>query len=372
MWTYNSCRMITCSVGNTVSEIMKRIMDNENDNHNNNGEGPDFEPKSLVQFPPLPPLAGLICNTVIPHFNCSPILVNCQLLSLPPVGILNKFMLDLQRLCFFSSRTIYRLVSSILVSFHQFILSSHLSSCLILSIYPLLSPCTIYRLVSSHLSSSHFINLFYRPIYPLVSSYRSILSSRLVPSIVSSRLIYPRLISSIYSIVPSILLSHLIDLSSSLALPHLSSRLVSSIHLSTYLSAYPSIHPSIHLIYLSVCLTIVYKGKTVTFTSSSLLFDSILFLMNSICCSTDILSTFGRGFVVSMTNVSSLSASVTQRQYIIFAVNMHSDRMRPYPFLWSPITCKTKKTLVRMRSGPPQGAEIKKKQLRGREGGGNC
>ena len=67
----------------------------------------------------------------------------------------------------------------------------------------------------------------------------------------------------------------------------------------------------------------------VTCASSSLDFPRIRSLMNFFCCISVQFLNLGRGFVVSMTKLSSLSASVIHMQYIIFAVNMHSARTRP-------------------------------------------
>ena len=53
-------------------------------------------PKSRVQFPAL--TTYWICNTVIPGFNSLSLLLNNQLVSVPPVGIINMFMLYLKRL----------------------------------------------------------------------------------------------------------------------------------------------------------------------------------------------------------------------------------------------------------------------------------
>lgn len=67
----------------------------------------------------------------------------------------------------------------------------------------------------------------------------------------------------------------------------------------------------------------------VTCASSSLDFPRIRSLMNFFCCISVQFLNLGRGFVVSMTKLSSLSASVIHMQYIILAVNMHSARTRP-------------------------------------------
>ena len=57
---------------------------------------PGFESEIPGSIPAL--TTSSICNTANPSFNSSTMLVNSQLVSLPPVGILNKFMLDLRYL----------------------------------------------------------------------------------------------------------------------------------------------------------------------------------------------------------------------------------------------------------------------------------
>ena len=77
-----------------------------------------------------------------------------------------------------------------------------------------------------------------------------------------------------------------------------------------------------------------------TLASSSLLLPMILSLINSFCFFSDIpFHADGSGLVVSMINWSSSSGRVIHKQYKILAVYIHSDRIRPYPFLCKPITC---------------------------------
>ena len=61
---------------------------------------PDFESKVPGSIPVM--TINWICNAVIPSFNSSTTLLNSQLVSLPPAGILNKFPLDLRRLFMYS------------------------------------------------------------------------------------------------------------------------------------------------------------------------------------------------------------------------------------------------------------------------------
>ena len=77
-----------------------------------------------------------------------------------------------------------------------------------------------------------------------------------------------------------------------------------------------------------------------TLASSSLLLPMILSLINSFCFFSDIpFHADGSGLVVSMINWSSSSGRVIHKQYKILAVYVHSDRIRPYPFLCKPMTC---------------------------------
>lgn len=88
------------------------------------------------------------------------------------------------------------------------------------------------------------------------------------------------------------------------------------------------------LLYLSI------NGNIASFTFRifSADFPSMYFLMNNLTLSSAI--PVGSGLTGKQTKLSSSLASVSHLQNIILAPNKQCSKIRPYPYLCNPITCK--------------------------------